>query len=88
MDQNIKVDFIPVAGVAGKLQIHSSWITTESIVGFGTHEMKHARIDAEQQRLLLLELLVLQLLHHIYPNMMQHISWFRFLILVIIISMN
>ena len=42
----IKVDFIPVAGVAVTANTIQIGITTESIVGFGTTEMKHAYLDA------------------------------------------
>ena len=43
-----KVDFIPVAGLAGTVVANTLQVgfTTESIVGFGTTEMKHVFIDA------------------------------------------
>ena len=43
-----KVDFIPVAGLAGTVTANTLQVgfTTESIVGFGTNEMKHVFIDA------------------------------------------
>ena len=44
-----KVDFIPVAGLAGTVVANTLQVgfTTESIVGFGTTEMKHVFIDAK-----------------------------------------
>ena len=42
----IKVDFIPVAGAAVTTNTMQIGITSESIVGFGTTELKHTFIDA------------------------------------------
>ena len=43
----IKIDFIPVAGAAVTANTMQIGITSESIVGFGTTEMKHAFLDAQ-----------------------------------------
>ena len=43
----IKIDFIPIAGVAVTANTMQIGITSESIVGFGTNEMKHAFLDAQ-----------------------------------------
>ena len=47
-----KVDFIPSAGIAVTANTLQIGITTESIVGFGTTEMKHALIDANTTAIL------------------------------------
>ena len=47
--ETFKVDFIPEPGLAGTITANTLQVgfTTESIVGFGTTEMKHAFIDAK-----------------------------------------